>query len=235
MNARHFGAFTLGVFCLISVAARGAEPTRPSPTKRAPWEWSDDDRLRDRFDPELVASRRAEQPAVARTQAAASETAPTARKDRINVIVGSRHPELFMPWELFDHLMKTISLPDSLQRDYCRRNYSQRADAMKLPADFWTRLERVTSDFRAVIAQKYAAEALFRDRDAAQDARARVRLSELEPLMCRERSVALERARAEFGRAYFDQFLYVATTPSLTIREVDETAEEHRRIAGGCQ
>src|SRR5205085_889965 len=155
---------------------------------------------------------RAEQRAAVHQMAAAGDTAPIARADHVNVIVGSRHPELFMPWELFDHLMKTISLPDAMQRDYCRRNYSLRAAAMNLPVDFWTRLERVTSEFRQVIAEKYAAESLFRDRDAAQDARARARLAELEPLMCRERSVALELARAEFGRAYFDQFLYVATT-----------------------
>jgi hypothetical protein len=50
-----------------------------------------------------------------------------------------------------------------------------------------------------------------------------------------EARASKENARLEFGRDWFDRFLYTAPARSLTVISPDETAAEHRRVGGGCR
>ncbi|HEX7150029.1 MAG TPA: hypothetical protein VF618_00980 [Thermoanaerobaculia bacterium] len=196
------------------------------------WKLSDEERLARRFDPQSMKERRAKE---ATEPFGFKRETDAAKDDTTNVIVGARNPELLMPWELFNHLMNTTNLPEEDHRDGWRRIYEERATALEIPADFWQRLDRVTESYRALIASRWEAEALLNNDDRGDDSAAIARLQDIEKASCSERARALERARLELGREWFDRFLYTAPARSLTVVSNDETPAEHRRISGGCR
>ena len=227
----------LAVAVSLAFSTAAVEPTvkdreRGRDVHRHPSEWNIDDRLTERFAPESIAERTS--PAALRDWGIEVD-APKAMRDemtalanvggRVNIIVGARNPELFLPWELFNHLMNTVTLPEEDARDYCRRNYLERADSLDVPPDFWSRLEKATVAFRTAIDAKRKMEMAGFTRE--------METREME--LCSARATALRNARAEFGGAWFDRFLYTAVTPSIIIRATDETADEHRWIEGGCR
>ncbi|HEX9981972.1 MAG TPA: hypothetical protein VGF69_01790 [Thermoanaerobaculia bacterium] len=210
----------------------GGRPAAGHNPPKALWQRTDEERLGERFDPRSMRERRARE---ATEPFGVSRSAGAGNDDGSNVIVGARNPELLLPWELFNHLMNTTNLPEPEHRDGWPRIYAERAAGLDLPSDFWQRLDRVTAAYRTLIASRWAAEALLNNDDRADDAAARMRLQEVDQAMCAERAHALENARLEFGRDWFDRFLYTAPAKSLTVISSDETPADHRRISGGCR
>src|SRR5947208_1284214 len=90
------------VALLISASTYAANATDPA-TKPA-WRWTLDERLAARHDPVAAAVRLLELPAAqaaGRIKSTAAQIAP----DQADFISGRKHPELLLPWEIFDYMM----------------------------------------------------------------------------------------------------------------------------------
>lgn len=206
-----------------------------APAKEA-WQWTLDERLEERFDPEKNSRRRAEhreRMAVAKAYdqrmngdrepepeiltESVSESAPTYS----TVIDGKMNPELFLPHELLEGLVMQLR-PDDLS-----------------PVN-------VSEDLRAAIERRFGESELFWARLVAVAGRY-VKLEYAEPgsdvlaqhlEMCRARAEALRLAELQFGEQEFREFLYsdVAPRAFLSIagnRKIDPK-EELRYEAEGC-
>lgn len=201
---------------------------------KPPWQWTLDERFAARHDPAAATERLR----VAQTSSLA-KTAPTANlpiSDQVDFISGKDHPELFLPWELFDNLMTMAYADDPEVRSVFREAKSPSLASSGLPADFWNRLEAISVAYLSDGRQ-------LRDlhkrsvSDAAVKRRIAIQRDGLENLKCRDRAAAIAAARHNFGEK-FDQFLYAGVAPSMFISigrlgQVSQARE--REIEGGCQ
>ena len=206
-----------------------------APAKEA-WQWTLDERLEERFDPEKNSRRRAEhreRMAVAKAYdqrmngdrepepeiltESVSESAPTYS----TVIDGQMNPELFLPHELLEGLVMQLN-PDDLS-----------------PVN-------VSEDLRAAIERRFGESELFWARLATVAGRY-VKLEYAEPgrdglarhlEICRARAEALRMAEVQFGAEEFRKFLYSDVAPrsflSIAGSMKVDPEEELRYEAEGC-
>ena len=187
--------------------------------EKKPWAWSVEERLAKRGDTKL-ARRRLE---------AARDRTPFGPGHRaVDMIVGSANPELFLPHELFEGVIR---------RGFVDEDWRQNYDLARvgLPADFWTRLESVAEPYiqemradREVLERARNGDATVRENAAREMARSYSR-------MCQERTDALARARSEFGPA-LDRFMYdVIAIEKTVLFEEAQDIERLRSEARGCR
>lgn len=163
---------------------------------------------------------------------------------------GAATPELFLPIELFRHLILISCDRPADAAEHVRGGLAERAGkaGITLPADFWPRLESISASYiesnRAVTLVSERLRPTARgpeqskkpdpDRDAA-----RRELHALRSSQCELRQTALRNARLEFGQDWFDRFLYAAVAPIINIvisgNEPSEPAALLRDVQGGCQ
>lgn len=182
-------------------------------TGRRPWQWTVEERLAVRFDPEHIKARRLAQLADdPRAATDGSATGTAGRRVTIYGIDGARNPELFLPHELFDGLLTGFT-PDLELRARQRQSFARAIRAFGYDdAEFWRRLEVVSAEY---VALKYG--------DGRADWTAR----------CRARHAALQAARNTFGG--FDVFLYTVIAPSarkVVTSDVDDAARLRDETAG---
>ena len=180
-----------------------------------PEEWDLESRLADRFDPAKSHARM--QADLARNPNAAPRPEENSPDARHFVIDGQRNPELFLPHELFEHLL-TAFQPDEFLGDAQRELYGRGLQPFGWKADeFWPVLEEHSAGYL---------ELRYRTEDADPVER------------CRARFEALELARRTFGRKQFDAFLYRAVAPfgqhAVATNERDPAARL-RHEARGCR
>jgi len=123
----------------------GSEVTRP------PWEWTLEERIRDRSDP-VKARQRAERRAASANGVTAMGAAPKLDGDSID---GHRNPELFLPIELFRIFVSGAFTEDPAGRAVYRQARVQ-ASSAALPKDFWTRLETITHSYVTTLSRARA-------------------------------------------------------------------------------
>lgn len=119
-----------------------------------------------------------------------------------DVIDGRRHPELFLPTELFDSLIERGYLGVALWREIHARDLA----AAGFPATFWSELETVAAPYIDTRRRQRAA-ALAARNNARMLTQARQEIAALGGTLCRDRAAGLRAAREHFGPA-FDEFLY---------------------------
>lgn len=189
---------------------------------KAPWEWTLTERISARTDASLAAIRIAhEHDDNNHRQRANTTAAPADRKRIVDIIDGRRHPELFLPSELFEWTINR-GLIDGWA------DYSDRAQKAGLPSDFWSRLRELTTLYARDLQER---NALMQSRESD----ARRRMTALSVTMCRDRADALAQARATFGVAV-DRFMYEYVAPILTkFSEDPSTAEELESQERGCR
>jgi hypothetical protein len=197
--------FIAAVMCLAALSAF-AEP---------PEEWPLERRLADRFDP--VKSQRRLAAEIAADPRVAPDPARNSPGVRHYVINGRTNPELFLPHELFEHVLSAFQ-PDEFLADAQRELYGSRLGEFGWNAEaFWLTLERLSSDY---------VKLRYRTEDADPNAR------------CRARFEALESARKAFGQKEFDAYLYRAIAPhaqdAVATNEANPAARL-RREAQGCR
>jgi hypothetical protein len=190
---------------LLAAAGIAAISTKP------PWEWTIDERLADRFDPAKIQER----------ELAYRSKFPQSRGGHgkvVYVIDGARNPELFLPSELFDVLLRKAFAADEAKRAAART--SIRPALAPLAQDekaFWDKLEAITAKY---VTMKFGF--------AGSDPDAR----------CRARYDALEAAREAYGRYEFDRFLYTVFAPAMSSSEATsdpDPAARRRREENGCR
>jgi len=198
---------------------------------RPPWEWTDAERIAERTNPDRIRERVAEAEAnILATQGAKPGTYILA-----DSLDGNTHPELFLTVELFQFLVRgALTTPADFKR-VRRRGFEQRS-RQPLPPNFWQRLESMMATYVAADAR---AKAII-ERAAAASGEERERLDQQshreQAGQCRELHDGLERARAEFGRAFFDRFLYETVAPGAGITFAGvPTAAQLTSMIEGCK
>jgi hypothetical protein len=119
-----------------------------------------------------------------------------------DVIDGNVNPELFLPTELFQSVVRRGFIGETW-----RDAHQQDLAALHLPADFWDRLERVAGPFISDLRQQETLLVSGKEMDAAGRAEIDRQLAASYPTLCRHRAEALAAARAEFG-PLLDRFMY---------------------------
>jgi hypothetical protein len=210
----HPGGVTGGVTPWSSAASAGSKLAST---------WTLEERLANRCNP-LKAEERARQSTQANSRLT-SESLPTT--NAADVISGRTHPELFLPHELFEEVVR-----DAAFRPGFPSFYRPRVEAAGLPTDFWNRLESLSA---AYIRDLREQDNRGSDKSVAGRALAIARWSALDRQTCHDGALALRSARAAFG-APLDHFMYEYIAPDTTAR-YDEVPDERtlRSREGGCE
>jgi len=153
-------------------------------------------------------------------------------------VSGERHPELFLPIELFTSLLNGIEGDEAFRKSY-RASCRNRIVELGLDeAQFWADLERVSSEYIALF-ERYRAVTASLPSAGPQTRQALAQEAEdLQPRLCETRFGALLKARRHFGVDAFHRILYSVVAPNLTITEVTPsaaTAEHLRFLSRGCR
>lgn len=151
-------------------------------------------------------------------------------------IDGSRTPELFLRYELYDFLLWGMS-DDETRKQAARAKYDPKIRSFGYDVDrFWRTLE--------IAAGPYIE--LKRTRDKQHQHTTMLALPNgkrvLIPMnrdVCGARIAALEQTRETLGKGNFDRFLYTVVAPSMTHTSSSNTAldvaAQLRYMAGGCK
>jgi len=197
---------------------------------KAPWQWTDEERVSSRVDAASAARRVNEVRAQTEAGRIHSDSQNTPRP--FDIIAGARHPELFLPYEVFQSLLDGALRVDDATAAGTRESLDPFVHSLGLPADFWQTVRGQSAPFLSALQAELDVRGLmFRG-----DAKAGQRLTALHERTCRTRAEALERLRRTFGRETFDRFLYEAFAPNMgsTWLSVPD-AETLRREAEGCR
>ena len=191
-------------------------------TQKAPWQWSVEERLQVRFDPEL-----------AKQRARIAET--DARPDAVD---GTRNPELLLPSELFNWLMGGLH-PDA---GFGRTSRAMVQDGLRdfgwTEEQFWSDLDALTRDYADRAAKRSALQMRIDRAPRSEQRELRREAERLDRAFCQARVSALESAREHFGRETFDRFLYTVVAPGLVISPTspqENTPDHLRYMEGGCR
>jgi hypothetical protein len=202
--------------------ALAALPSFSIAQERTPWEWTIEQRLDARFDPIRIRER--DEAYVAKYRAAHPEL--RADKDRAPHtgmryrIDGARNPELFLPHELFDHLLRGVT-SEAGMRSRMRQNSAADLKAAGFdPNSFWPALESLSAQYLPLM-----------QRQGSQS-----RGDHYEK--CHARYAALQSARKWFGPTTFDRMLYtvIASKTDFSVgTSFPNPKEDLRREANGCE
>lgn len=180
---------------LVILATAGAAVAQPAPRKS--WEWPLDERIALRTSSEAARQRmqsNARRPAVvANAQAARA----------VDSFDGRTHPELFLPHQVFEELIKLSLLSDVRTSEVFRDALSPEVQRYGLPDDFWDRMRNITTIYMADVHAMRNVQFKAAANQVSSDA-----VNERYRALCRSRAAALNAARAEFGRQRLDRFLY---------------------------
>jgi hypothetical protein len=219
---------------LVGCAATAAATEPPERIVRKAWELQDEERLAKRLDSGARAERLL---AHARRQRELTGKPAPEGATWFDSIDGAAEPELFLPWELFDSLAGEAA--DAVQG---KRTMTTAADLRAAGFDettFWRDLHSIAAEFlaRKRRLREVHQEGLRRARTASG---LELRALEAEwfdqrAAECRERLAALDAARAHFGAAAFDRFLYAVVAPKGSIAYGSVYHDELRWASGKCR
>jgi hypothetical protein len=198
---------------LVLLVIAGSFVAVPVQAQKRPWEWSDEERIARRSDPVLARERVASSRQVAGSTIRSDTTAMMLKGDVIN---GNVHPELFLPVELFSIFINAAFAPSEEDRSIYRQASAERS-SQPIPADFWLRLEELTHEYNAVMAEARGINKRAGVSTGAERERLMRESEVLQARQCARLARALEQSRVAFGKAEFDRFLYEAVAPTAVI------------------
>lgn len=212
--------------------------TAEGPAKKA-WEYTDEERIALRTDPELARERVREsvQREAARVKAGARPPA-TPNSPSEDYFEGSTHPELFLPSEVFRSLM-TLAFPEPQRSgEEFRKALSSEAERLEieLPADFWKRLQSISKSYLADTTAESDLGRSIQQLGGWKRRQNEELLALKQRDVCGSRAEAIAAARKEFGRKTFDRFLYeVIAVNKFHSEDPLPTPELLRWVEGGCR
>ena len=194
-------------------------------TRRAPWEWTDEERFAALMDKEAAAQRvKTDREHQNRSPLKAESSSVEEPYPFVDVIVGKRDPHLLFPIELFMTLVVSAYSENTDERLSRRVSAEETRRALGLPDDMWDRLEAISAAYRAAEAANIAYSVSHSEKT-----------NDVNPTvapLCRERYAALIEAEQTFGPK-FKQFLYMAVAPTLSVSYVHRLDERFLRVAKG--
>lgn len=217
----------LGVVSVCVVVAAVASQSPRGDARKAPWEWTLEERLAKRLDP--VARKRRVDVAVAGRNRA-DDNRP------VDVIRGTSDPELLMLSEIYTTFMRVAyGYEDEIAREF-RRDALNKAVVLGLPQDFLDVVERESEEFlRLQRRELELEERMYGGGTYPPSAPSEIR--NLRSAQCSVRAAAIRRLRQIFGVRKFDQFLYSAIAPGVfyDFLEPTPTAATLRAREEGCE
>jgi len=220
------------------IAARTKEP------RKAAWEWSDDQRIAARLEPQAIQERfEAHHAQLTRVPGGGGrlESQAVMGAEAEFIIDGSRNPELFLPFELLTHLLYGVDDRNSQSdRERFRARYATAIrEQVGVPAlSFWADMDIIARPYLQSLEESARLAEAVKTAAPPERRALQAQLDEAPKRSCRLRAAALTAARRRFGREGFDRFLYSAVAPSLHVASRRPSAEEAaglRMLAGGCQ
>jgi hypothetical protein len=212
------------------------------------WQLTDDERIDARLDPQKMRERAASHTAaLSRLHDSGSSTSMSTRTDdgsAVKLIIdGAENPELFLPFELFAHLLRGVDTrltPED--RNVARAILEAKIRAFGFDPDaFWNAVDvgsrRYFSvrDSRTVAPFANQSPTTGPQAEAIQPPSAAI---DHQRAVCRERIIALNATRNHFGSETFNRFLYTVVAPTLTVASRIPGPDERsglRFLSGGCQ
>jgi hypothetical protein len=227
-------------FALMLLATYSEAATHPEASK-APWEWTDAERLGARFDPASIRERSAARQPNGAT-AVRSTATPTVQvsvaNELPNFVSGARNPELLMPFELFSTLVERgFSANQNEQQMYRRAIGPAIAHVTSNTDAFWTSLEVASRPYIGSVRQERELALKFRQ-VSTEDERLNLRhqISALQQPQCALRAAALESATKSLGKNLLYRVLYEAIAPTMTVSApASDIAARYLFVAGGCR
>lgn len=202
--------------------AAPAQPAKAWNDTKPAWQWTLEERLAKRFDPNEIAARKAL--SEKRTRELAAFPWPwDDERGEVLELNGRDTPELFTPVELFIPLVEHAYPPDGQGQRLWRQMVEEDAAALGFGADFWQRLRRVAFPYIKLFQEDYRiaiAEQLERGPAPPE-------------VICRARRDALDAALDEFGKEAFLRLLYEVVAPPKSTALL--TPGSLRRWEGGCR
>jgi hypothetical protein len=233
--------WVLGCFLLCGVLVADGKPTdgqELEPRKaRQPWEWTDEERLAERFDPIKIRERAED---AQRREQALAQDLPDLNQDLSLVrIYGERNPELFLAIEVFRSFLRdAVFSQDPEIRETFRRSMKERHPDLPLDDEFWRRLEEIGTPLLTHIREEAAIFRAANEEGAPKKAHADLEAylkARDDQAICLLRAQALEKARATFGRVLFDRILYETKAPSMAVVHRQSMGPEQLLfLARGC-
>jgi hypothetical protein len=211
-------------------------PLASSPPSKPAWQWTVDERLAVRFD-EKARSQRIDDYSSERVLAQARRSGhPTPDVARpAEVLRGSQHPELLMPFEIFSSFTRAAYGEEDATARTVRDSALRKAVPIGLPADFLETWQSVAHGFITLQREELNVRQAVYTGKSADVKRDTERIRELERLACQSRTKAMRELRTRFG-ARFDEFLYRVAAPNVTrILGDPGTADQLRSEEEGCQ
>ena len=224
----------------VAAAPTGDSPgglIKPVTQTKPPWDWTVDERLAARHDPNAAAERVRSARRDGRIAAqAVSDDGAQSPSDQVDFISGRDHPELLLSWEIFDTMASLAYADDPDARSTYREAKAPGIAAAGLPVDFWDALQAISS---AYLADQSQLRDLHKGAASNPEARRRIEVTTegLEVLKCRDRAAAIAAARRKFGRS-FDRFLYESAVANMfisTARGGLATEARDRETEEGCR
>ena len=210
----------------VSIGAPGS-PSKPA------WEWSDDERIRVRFDPTSIRERAAAHAGATQPSARAQTQSVGEPRSSQHIIDGSRDPGLFLPVELLDVLLQGLH-SDAAFRTHARVALAKDIREMGYTEnDFWNKLQQLSAPYRALTSRP---SNLAIQRVKTPDGK--IASFPIDVDRCVARYNFLQSARTTFGAQAFQRFLYTAVAPEIWRADTTQwpdPAQELLFVAGGCR
>lgn len=203
------------------------------PSAKPPWEWTDDERIRVRFDPASIRERAAAHAAALPQHANVQAQSAVARGSTQHILDGSRDPGLFLPAELLDVLLQGLD-PNASFRTHARDALAKDIRGMGYTEnDFWNKLAQLSAPYRALTSRP---KNLAIQHVKTPDGKTAKFLIDVD--RCVARHSLLQSARTTFGAEKFQRFLYTAVAPQVWRSDTTQwpdPAQELIFVAGGCR
>lgn len=190
---------------------------------KEPWELTLEERLERRFDPKV------------NTQNVPGAMGGVDLKNKVVSVDGERHPELFMPYEIFQHLLHGAYGPVEEMNLMYRERLTPLLQTLGMDESFWIDLEVISTDLLTVDKKR---RALTAGLDALPEHKKQEIIQQVDLLQanyCPDRARVIEDAERFFGKEKLYRLLYEGVAKSMGITSQGATPEQMKFIAGGCQ
>lgn len=236
ISARSCLAIVLVLVDFYAVTSLAQEPE--SRKLREPWEWTEEERLEQRYDPESIWARNQAIMTEMKEEGADEHSLMAMTETPLVRIHGTHNPALFLPWELFQTLVRNAFSLEPETRESWRLIYRQQSQQVSLDDDFWRALESSARDYLEIVVKEQGfVRTLNQTSIEERPALVSKHLAQRnEQEQCKKMAEAFAVTRRELGEERLLKVLYEAVAPSTFMSHpIARGPEALLYIQGGCQ
>ncbi len=229
-----------GVLCFLLCNLLGAATAQDLESREAreSWEWTDEDRLERRYNPAALLERTEEMAKELESQDVDEHVRMSMSNPALVRIHGSSHPELFLPWELFQRFIATAFTVDPETQEVWRLIYRDQSKSVKLDESLWGAVEQASGDYIAMVrSEREFSRTLNSSREEDRPTLISRHLAHRnEQELCGEMIKALQRTMGSVGEETLLKVLYEGVAPSTFISHpLARGPKALLYVQGGCR